>query len=262
MPKPMSKPIGLGYWSRPEDFPEHLRPVITPVYGLLADDNQAEIDLANEEMEAEPVIAKPSNLPVILEWLRRYRGTNSFLVSIARQAGSNRRLSDRQTTVLADIYEAEFEKAQDACAAMSKAVATATPAATTAPTSAAIPNGYYTVVDGAGHRTFRLTDGWTDDQKAAGTRVLAFLDGPDNSSSYSKIGFVTGTKLSVWRSSRAAERTLQLARILIGDPEAAKQAGEAYAIASGRCYRCGRLLTVPASINRGLGPECASKAGY
>jgi len=27
----------------------------------------------------------------------------------------------------------------------------------------------------------------------------------------------------------------------------------------GRCGRCGRLLTVPASIARGIGPECASK---
>ena len=27
----------------------------------------------------------------------------------------------------------------------------------------------------------------------------------------------------------------------------------------GRCCRCGRLLTVPESIKRGVGPECASK---
>lgn len=28
---------------------------------------------------------------------------------------------------------------------------------------------------------------------------------------------------------------------------------------SGRCCRCGRLLTVPESIDRGIGPECISK---
>lgn len=28
---------------------------------------------------------------------------------------------------------------------------------------------------------------------------------------------------------------------------------------SGRCGRCGRMLTTPDSIDRGLGPECASK---
>jgi hypothetical protein len=29
---------------------------------------------------------------------------------------------------------------------------------------------------------------------------------------------------------------------------------------SGRCGRCGRTLTTPDSIERGLGPECAHKA--
>jgi hypothetical protein len=29
----------------------------------------------------------------------------------------------------------------------------------------------------------------------------------------------------------------------------------------GRCGRCGRMLTVPESIARGIGPECASKTG-
>lgn len=29
----------------------------------------------------------------------------------------------------------------------------------------------------------------------------------------------------------------------------------------GRCGRCGRMLTVPESIERGIGPECANKMG-
>lgn len=29
----------------------------------------------------------------------------------------------------------------------------------------------------------------------------------------------------------------------------------------GRCGRCGKLLTVPSSIARGIGPECAAKIG-
>lgn len=31
---------------------------------------------------------------------------------------------------------------------------------------------------------------------------------------------------------------------------------------SGKCSRCGRLLTTPESIQKGLGPVCASKAPY
>jgi hypothetical protein len=30
---------------------------------------------------------------------------------------------------------------------------------------------------------------------------------------------------------------------------------------SGHCGRCGRLLTVPSSVQSGLGPECQSKMG-
>jgi len=30
----------------------------------------------------------------------------------------------------------------------------------------------------------------------------------------------------------------------------------------GRCGRCGRLLTVPASVACGIGPECAGKMGF
>ena len=29
----------------------------------------------------------------------------------------------------------------------------------------------------------------------------------------------------------------------------------------GRCGRCGRQLTVPSSIDKGIGPECATKMG-
>jgi hypothetical protein len=31
---------------------------------------------------------------------------------------------------------------------------------------------------------------------------------------------------------------------------------------TGRCCRCGRLLTVPESVASGIGPECASKMGF
>ena len=40
------------------------------------------------------------------------------------------------------------------------------------------------------------------------------------------------------------------------DPE---KAGLAYAMATNHCYRCNKELSVPASIHRGMGPECAKK---
>ena len=34
---------------------------------------------------------------------------------------------------------------------------------------------------------------------------------------------------------------------------------EAELVAAGRCRRCGRTLTDPDSVSRGIGPDCASK---
>lgn len=34
---------------------------------------------------------------------------------------------------------------------------------------------------------------------------------------------------------------------------------EAELVAAGRCRRCGRLLTDPESVSRGIGPDCESK---
>ena len=57
----------------------------------------------------------------------------------------------------------------------------------------------------------------------------------------------------------ALSRQLEAWKIISSDP---KGAGEAYALESANCFRCGRKLTVPVSIHRGLGPECASKWGH
>jgi hypothetical protein len=36
---------------------------------------------------------------------------------------------------------------------------------------------------------------------------------------------------------------------------------ETILVEQGRCRRCGRLLTDPASVERGVGPECALRYG-
>ena len=48
-------------------------------------------------------------------------------------------------------------------------------------------------------------------------------------------------------------------RLILGQPTKSAESREAYALLSSRCARCNRTLTVPASIHRGLGPECAQK---
>lgn len=113
------------------------------------------------------------------------------------------------------------------------------------------------------HYTFRLThkeatDKWSD------TYFLGLLTGPDNEQDYTYMGIVditTGnvrlTKASKYTPDswpyKLATRLLQ--RITKGEGQAIEQAGFRVHH-EGKCGRCGRTLTVPESIERGIGPEC------
>ena len=113
------------------------------------------------------------------------------------------------------------------------------------------------------HRTLRVKE-W---EKRDGTTsiVVGFLSGPDNEKSYTFVGFLReDNSVAFFNSFRA--KTAQNPEVLrrfqkavytiAADPKAA---GLAYALASSRCCRCNRTLTVPASIHNGMGPECASR---
>lgn len=87
------------------------------------------------------------------------------------------------------------------------------------------------------------------------------LTGPDNGSDYSYIGFfglpavglIPGKK---GNPNHPAYKALDwTAKMLAAD----RMPPELEFWHEGRCARCGRALTDPASIARGLGPECASK---
>lgn len=128
---------------------------------------------------------------------------------------------------------------------------------------AVIKPGIYTVVrDNGDRRTFRVRSAeWAKDLPA-GSLVLEFLSGPENTSDYTGFGFIVKGKLRMWNKFRSSTSPLsEFAQFLLGaSPEQLDGFGEAYALESGRCYRCNRLLTTPQSIQRGLGPHCASVA--
>jgi hypothetical protein len=124
----------------------------------------------------------------------------------------------------------------------------------------AVANGLYTVVKPeGGHVTFRVCDDWRADARP-GSQVVKVLTGSANETDYTGFAFLGGTNLTVWKKFRggAGDTWARLFRVVQQDAQAA---GEAYALASGNCYRCNRTLTVPASIHRGLGPDCAKKVG-
>ena len=127
---------------------------------------------------------------------------------------------------------------------------------TTSREETAIPNGYFTVIlDDGDHVTLRVR---VASEKSAlrGKRIVSYLAGPENTSDYVGCGFVGEDGVRLWKRFQGSERLARALAILAKDPGAA---GKGYALRSGNCYVCGRLLTVPESIQRGIGPECAGR---
>ena len=124
---------------------------------------------------------------------------------------------------------------------------------------AEVPQGLYTVVwPESGERITLRFKVPPHSQRWKGIQLVAFLSGPNNEFDYTRCANRTDTGYRLWSRYRADGKVANAIRALIGDETAQEAAGMVYALESGNCRRCGRTLTVPASIHRGLGPECAS----
>lgn len=123
-----------------------------------------------------------------------------------------------------------------------------------------VPDGRYTVSFGDGsYKTLRVQTQALDADFMAGRTLLAYLSGASNDSDYTRFGHVTDDgSVVIWKKHRDNETLREAVKVLIGSPQAAALA---YAEQSGCCARCGRTLTVPASLNMGYGPECAKRVG-
>lgn len=183
------------------------------------------------------------------DWLETYRGDFSFLVDMKAQVFlQGLSLSPRQTAGVLNCIMAEVKRK----AARGQAPKGADREVVTGPTEG-VPNGTYTVVwPEGGHTTIRIR-AW----KRTGERVAAYLMGSDNEGDYQGFATVRAGGYALWKTYAADGRPAQALSVLLTGGHAT--AGEAYALASGNCWRCGRTLTVPASLARGLGPECATK---
>ncbi len=92
---------------------------------------------------------------------------------------------------------------------------------------------------------------------------VSALTGPDNTEHYSYLGAIFGGKQFRWtRKSRvskdapsfkAFEWVFNRLVTEVGLPDSVEVWHE------GRCCKCGRRLTVPESIESGIGPDCAGR---
>lgn len=128
-----------------------------------------------------------------------------------------------------------------------------------------IEDGCYTVVFKAGpfagqHCTLRLQtpkDGFGD-----GQQVIAWMSGCNNEVHYTKFGFVDGARLKVWQRFTNNPETgmaILATRVLLSGEQSLEEARLACVKVAGLCYKCGKLLSNPESIDAGIGPECRRK---
>lgn len=117
----------------------------------------------------------------------------------------------------------------------------------------------FTLTSNATGQSYTYRFGRPQDQLEGGPIFAALLTGPDNTSDYTYMGIyyparrqVVQTRGSKVRSDAPGLKVINWFLTRLGDPRVTFRH-------EGRCGRCGRPLTVPSSIDSGLGPECAGK---
>ena len=124
-------------------------------------------------------------------------------------------------------------------------------------------------IDTDEHRTFQLRRQATDAEFAPGKTILSILTGSDNESDYTGFAFVSEEYgLCIWRKRRESAHFRYYADMIVGflgldEPEEIEIGSRKYSVhAERRCAVCGRTLTTPESVERGIGPICAGKGGF
>lgn len=125
----------------------------------------------------------------------------------------------------------------------------------------------FTVSNNKGDRyTFQVTKKEANGQYPA-VWFVALLTGPDNNTDYTYVGMLSADTggVNLTRKSRFNDQStpVRVLRWALRNVWNNQEFPAGYAIRhEGKCGRCGRRLTVPESIDSGIGPECAKMMGH
>lgn len=190
----------------------------------------------------------------IVTYIKRYRGPFERLCSIRDQPFGH--LTKRQLRLAFNCLTGDVRRTtehQRKEAEVTKVPEK--PVETVESVLEAVPDGYYTVLlDGGKHVTFHLA--WS---KRAQRQAVELLIRPEE---YLGFAWVTGVTYQLWRRSNFNEMTpaVKALRILLSGKW--RDAGREYAMESGVCFVCRRMLSTPESISLGIGPICAENTGF
>lgn len=212
----------------------------------------------------EHIARQPRLKDTAITFLQEYKGTFEFIIDVQRYYYDTGDISDGQAKgvlncILADVRRSKrFRKAQQSPNEFT------IDASRDDIVEQAVQNGRYTVVFNGrddDYLTIKLSDCKFGDLPK-GTQVASYLYGPDNGRDYIRFAFVLGKEMRVWSRFHDTGRVIAALRTLLeSDDDQVREYGHSYALKSNNCYRCGRALTVPVSIHRGLGPVCAGIIG-
>ena len=88
---------------------------------------------------------------------------------------------------------------------------------------------------------------------------VAVLAGADNETDYQYLGTIHQDRYTYGRKSRIGEQAFSAQAFQWVWTHIDRLPGCIQVCHAGRCGRCGRLLTVPESLEQGFGPECVQK---
>lgn len=176
--------------------------------------------------------------------LKLYAGSNTFLLDVRNKMLQYNWLTIPQARAVANAFEREDH-----------------PVSVEAPV---IRDGKYTVIfneEGDDYVTLRLST--PNHGSFKDKQIASYLNGPDNNRNYKGFAFTNGKSFNTWRAyaepQQIKRQKIALALLLTdNDPGLF---GYNYSLQSGNCFICGRTLTVPASLHRGMGPICAANTG-
>lgn len=120
-------------------------------------------------------------------------------------------------------------------------------------------NGTFTITNNASgtRRTFCVKTVTNEDSGLHGKRILSMLTGSDNEDHYTGFAFVDESGVHCWRRFRDSQYDKYA--FFLNHADAFEAVDEISVVMSGTCRMCNRKLTVPESIESGIGPVCAAK---
>lgn len=111
------------------------------------------------------------------------------------------------------------------------------------------------------HYTYRVNQKKNKDGSKS-PHFVSVMTGPDNTSHYSYIGIITANgKFLTTRKSKLASDDVRVAGFAWLWRNADRVPDYVEVRHHNRCGKCARVLTVPESIDTGIGPICAGRNG-